>query len=729
MPATFFGRERELSWLRGLFEQAATLQPDGKFSGPRMAVLTAETGYGKSRIVQELYLQLTNDPRWDPPEHDYWPPAFGDIGAQLRVNPDMKAHIAKGPPRFLWLGARWQPIDQRNVDTRCALPDLRSEFSVHLAMLERCKDSWLRMLDATKRAVRKDGIGEVISQAADQALPLGGLLLRIAKSAKKLVSDRSERERGHDGAHEEQNKDLVDELMDCFSGALHGKAATPVVVWLDDAQWIDSETKRWLQRLWREATAKRWPVLVVVTHWEREWRELRRKDETDSLAAFIGKPGVETLELKPAGHDALGQMAKQRLPGLTAPQLRLLLDKAGGNFLTMVENLADLAGEPMHFVDEDASKPLSQEGEDFVRTWESDRQKRVEQRFRALEPKVRNLLGWSSRLGVRFLHSVVTEFATRVANQPDANSLLEWCVDPGVILGAPTKHTREFRDRAFHFVAQKHFASYGKRHEGQLTEVLREQLAGWIGRSFGADGDPLDPDAGDVVPEDSALAMLLAGQHSELRDLLDMAIEVYALPEAPDWTDPHQVAALRAVHMAMRNDQKEKLWRRIRDYGQRFEGVDWAAVPTEALGIGARGGLSSSLAEAGLPFVSLSVRKSMVNALRSRKNLEDAAFDRRLWDALDDLGQSAFAIGDLGMAQVCFAEALGIAKARLETESTPEGRRDVSISLDNVAGIEQASGDLEAALAKYEESLAISRALADKLETPQSRRDVAVSLH
>ena len=210
MPATFFGRERELSWLRGLFEQAATLQPDGKFSGPRMAVLTAETGYGKSRIVQELYLQLTNDPRWDPPEHDYWPPAFGDIGAQLRVNPDMKAHVAKGPPRFLWLGARWQPIEQRNVDTRCALPDLRSEFSVHLAMLERCKDSWIRMLDATKRAVRKDGIGEVISQAADQALPLGGLLLRIAKSAKKLVSDRSERERGHDGAHEEQNKDLVD---------------------------------------------------------------------------------------------------------------------------------------------------------------------------------------------------------------------------------------------------------------------------------------------------------------------------------------------------------------------------------------------------------------------------------------------------------------------------------------------------------------------------------------
>jgi hypothetical protein len=47
MPATFFGRARELYWLRGLFEPAATLEPDGKFSGPRMAVLTAETGYGE----------------------------------------------------------------------------------------------------------------------------------------------------------------------------------------------------------------------------------------------------------------------------------------------------------------------------------------------------------------------------------------------------------------------------------------------------------------------------------------------------------------------------------------------------------------------------------------------------------------------------------------------------------------------------------------------------------
>ena len=68
--------------------------------------VVAESGIGKSRIVQELYIRLTNDPQWDPPEVDYWPEAFGDGGVNLRAVPDMKGHVPKGPPRFAWLGAR-----------------------------------------------------------------------------------------------------------------------------------------------------------------------------------------------------------------------------------------------------------------------------------------------------------------------------------------------------------------------------------------------------------------------------------------------------------------------------------------------------------------------------------------------------------------------------------------------------------------------------------------------
>ncbi len=122
-----FGRADEISHLRQQFDDVATRAANGHYRGPKMTVVLAETGYGKSRLVQEHYLRLTTDPDWDPDNTNDWPDAFGDIGAQLRVNPTFDGHVPKGPPRFLWLGMRWQPTEQRNVDLRSALPDLRSE--------------------------------------------------------------------------------------------------------------------------------------------------------------------------------------------------------------------------------------------------------------------------------------------------------------------------------------------------------------------------------------------------------------------------------------------------------------------------------------------------------------------------------------------------------------------------------------------------------------------------
>ena len=76
MPTTpsrfgFHGRAKELAWLRSQFDAVAARGADGKFAGPRMAFIVAESGIGKSRLVQELYLRLTNDPQWDPPEVNY----------------------------------------------------------------------------------------------------------------------------------------------------------------------------------------------------------------------------------------------------------------------------------------------------------------------------------------------------------------------------------------------------------------------------------------------------------------------------------------------------------------------------------------------------------------------------------------------------------------------------------------------------------------------------------
>ena len=124
----FHGRTAELAQLRRLFEECAARDPaTGRFVGPRMAVVIAESGIGKSRLVQALYQQLTTDLVWDPPEVNYWPDAFMDAGVQLRVTPNMAGHIAQGPPRFAWLGARFHATDVRNLSARrSSLTELRS---------------------------------------------------------------------------------------------------------------------------------------------------------------------------------------------------------------------------------------------------------------------------------------------------------------------------------------------------------------------------------------------------------------------------------------------------------------------------------------------------------------------------------------------------------------------------------------------------------------------------
>ena len=48
---SFHGREKEFAWLRGMFDAVATKGPDGKFTGPRMAVQAT---------------RLVHDARWSP---------------------------------------------------------------------------------------------------------------------------------------------------------------------------------------------------------------------------------------------------------------------------------------------------------------------------------------------------------------------------------------------------------------------------------------------------------------------------------------------------------------------------------------------------------------------------------------------------------------------------------------------------------------------------------------
>jgi predicted ATPase len=70
----FFGRKAELQLLHDAWRAATTTRE------PQIVTLVAETGVGKSRIIQEFYHQLTVSETWDP--SNFWPDAFQSHATQ-----------------------------------------------------------------------------------------------------------------------------------------------------------------------------------------------------------------------------------------------------------------------------------------------------------------------------------------------------------------------------------------------------------------------------------------------------------------------------------------------------------------------------------------------------------------------------------------------------------------------------------------------------------------------
>jgi tetratricopeptide (TPR) repeat protein len=739
----FHGREKELAWLRSHFDAVAARGADGKFAGPRMAFIVAESGIGKSRLVQELYIRLTNDPQWDPPEVNYWPDAFGDGGTNLSVVPDMEGHVAKGPPRFLWLGARWSDPDERNAVQSNALPDLVSSLRRHAEIFDSYRSAWASLANRTTETVRREIGDEVAGEAVGRAMEavatqsfLAGLVVKLGKSAVKFAKDRHEGPRSFEEIEERQERSLVDDLVDSFRLMLGSGDSVPAILWLDDAQWADAEARQFVAKLWEQATKRRWPLLIVVTHWEREWRQLARSaqkhgSEGPTMYGFVAQPGVEVEVLRHADTSALRSCVAERLPGLTPPQQSLLVEKSAGNFRQMAENLGELLSRPRNFEGGDVRAALSAGGESLVRNWKIERSERVQQRFDDLGKdvghEVQDLLGWSSQLGSRFLRDVAVAVAQEIGGLRDARERLDQCVDPLVILGQLGVHTSEFRDRAFHAVAAAYFNQYLESDRDMLSKVLRRHLVEWINNSFDAEGNEIWPDEerGIAAPERSATGLT----DEERRDLLGMALKELPLPEKPDWTKAEDVAAFRAVYLLVITEWREDLWSRVSVLVRSLEGWPFAEMPRDVLSVDNLDWMFDTAETAGAFSAAGRIAEAVLDSRRRlAEELRTPEGRRDLSVSLDSVAGIEESRGNLDAALAKYEESLEIRRALAEELGTPESLRDVSISLNNVAGIEESRGNLDAALAKYVAIHKNMRRLAEELGTPESRRDVSVSL-
>ena len=121
---------------------------------------------------------------------------------------------------------------------------------------------------------------------------------------------------------------LVDRLVELVEKRA---LAQPVLVWLDDVQWADEWTVRWVGILYRRLEGL--PLAVTVAT-----RRLPRAPETAGLLRILLEGGVH-IDLAALDDKAVAELVRDRTGADPSSRLKSVLERAGGNPLFVRELL------------------------------------------------------------------------------------------------------------------------------------------------------------------------------------------------------------------------------------------------------------------------------------------------------------------------------------------------------------------------------------------------------
>jgi class 3 adenylate cyclase/tetratricopeptide (TPR) repeat protein len=191
----------------------------------------------------------------------------------------------------------------------------------------------------------------------------------------------------------------VDDLQPAFRRArLHGVLesvftkvlATPTLLIVEDAHWMDEASSELLRHLGTQVSSKPW--LICVT----------RRPIEEGFSAAGGVPPIPamTIQLQPLSADESHELIGAATEGMTQHEVAAITDRAGGNPLFLQELISSL-GAP-----EEETLPESVEAV-------------VATRIDKLPPGDRTLLRYAAVLGATFSSELVTNV---LAEDPDASA-------------------------------------------------------------------------------------------------------------------------------------------------------------------------------------------------------------------------------------------------------------------------------------------------------------------
>ena len=455
--APFCGREAELAALLAEWDAICA------GAGPRAVAVLGEPGLGKTRLVQAFFGAISARAG-----AGYWPPVLGRLGNNLQVNPDA-APGRTGAPPFLWWGLRLvDPLVPNSVGAGVLASGVENHLKpqiAHLHHLERRKERRGEALSIGK--------GVVLDLAID-LIPFGGLAKTLGEAGADL--HRLYREDRADGAS--AGDGLIGATLDDLEMALApgGDAPRPAVILIDDAQHSthDPGVTAFVEALAARAVAGNWPLLLIVTHWEREWDA----PVPGSVAAVLSAPSAprsREIRLKPLPD--LTPLLEAGLPGLTPAQRAALLTRADGNPRFLGEMILFAAASRGLFVGGDVTGALTDNGLTRLLARSTNLHDLTATRLRESPPDVQDAVCLATLQGVEFLDTVLGGTATRLYRDAGAVTAAVGTAErPHAYVRAVDPGVAAFAQRIYFEVASEHLENCFDPDEarGALQDGFRE---------------------------------------------------------------------------------------------------------------------------------------------------------------------------------------------------------------------------------------------------------------
>lgn len=477
----FCDRESELQQLIDCWHRAKDLtSPE-----PSLVVIKGERGLGKTRLALELY-------RWLSLHEDdgYWPDDLNASGKNLDVNPAPELCKFAVPIPYLWWGMRCADREAENSIAGDAIASYDRLVAPHLVTL-----SMRAMMQSRAISIGKAWLSVGIDAAAsalqvDTVLSVGkaiGESVKIVKSGLDQKSAMHVRTAASKHALSRSDALLVD-LEKVFNPALRSFAKTPGVLLVDDAQFcaLDPALPSFLERLLKLATTQKWPVLILATHWRREfseWGGAPTKVSQSSLPQIIARVassdiGLVVHEIDLAVVADLEPALHEFFPGLTKFQKHQILKRVGGNPRFLEQIIALMAESEDWFIRCDTSQQLTPEGLEEIIKATPDILTTVMRRLRAAPEGVQQVLGLASAQGMQFLPRIVHEMGVTLLDRYLEGHLAA-AEDPYSMVVGTRSGSRigMFSERLVQEVATKRrrsLVSLGS--EQQIGNALRERL-------------------------------------------------------------------------------------------------------------------------------------------------------------------------------------------------------------------------------------------------------------